>query len=148
MDWIKGLAAAPSSELNQTELVLPQQANHYGTLFGPEALALLGKTAYLTAARFSRQAVVMAAAKDIEFVAPIPIGALLHLQGRVVRQGRSSMTVSVRAALDSAPGTERAEVLQASFEMVAVDEHGRPCPLNPRMHQLEPVPAPLDAPIK
>lgn len=133
MDWIKALAATPLNELHRTELVLPQQANHYGTLFGPEALALLGRTAYLAAARFSQQPVVMAAARQVEFLAPAAIGSLLHLNARVVRQGRSSLTVDVRAALDGAPGTRPQEVLRASFEMVAVNEQGRPVPL--RTHE-------------
>lgn len=132
MDWIKALAATPSNELIRSELVLPLQANHYGTLFGPEALALLGRTAYLAAARFSGQAVVMAGARDIEFRAPVAVGALLHLHARVVRLGRSSMTVDVRAALDAAPGLAPTEALSASFAMVAVDADGRPCALAAR----------------
>lgn len=142
MDWIKALAATPLNQLTRTELVLPQQANHYGTLFGPQALALMGETAYLAAARFSRQAVVMAASRGIEFLAPVPVGALLHLHARVVRLGRSSMTVDVRAALDAAPGTRPQDVLRGSFEMVTVDAHGRPMPLEPRADA--PVPAALD----
>lgn len=138
MDWIKALAAAPLNELTRTELVLPQQANHYGTLFGPEALAMLGKTAYLAAARFSQQSVVMAASRGIEFLAPVAIGSLLHFHARVVRLGRSSMTVDVRAALDAAPGTRPQEVLRASFETVAVDANGRPVPLAPRDDALAP----------
>lgn len=142
MDWIKALAATPLNELIRTELVLPQQANHYGTLFGPEALSLLGKTAYLAAARFSRQSVVMAASRGIEFLQPVAIGSLLHFHARVVRLGRSSMTVDVRAALDGAPGTKPQEVLRATFEMVAVDAAGRPVPLEPRGDV--PVPAALN----
>ena len=57
---------------------------------------------------------------------------------RVVRLGRSSMTVDVRAALDAAPGTRPQEVLRASFEMVAVDANGRPVPLAPRDDALAP----------
>lgn len=132
MDWIKALAATPPNELTRTELVLPLQANHYGTLFGPEALALLGRTAYLAAARFSGQAVVMAAARNVDFTAPVAVGALLHLNARVVRLGRTSMTVNVRAALDAAPGVAPTEALSASFEMVAVDADGRPCALTAR----------------
>ena len=138
MDWIKTLASTPLNELHRTELVLPQQSNHYGTLFGPEALSMLGKTAYLAAARFSRQSVVMAASRGIEFLAPIAIGSLLHLHARVTRLGRSSMTVDVRAALDAAPGTKPQEVLRASFEMVSVNANGRPVPLEPRDDGLMP----------
>lgn len=128
-DWISALAAAPANELHTTELVLPAQANHYGTLFGPQALALLGKTAYLAAAGFAQQSVVMASAARVEFLAPVPVGSRLRLHARVSRVGHSSMTVDVRAAMDVAPGTQAREALRGSFEMVAVDEHGRPSPL-------------------
>ena len=138
MDWIKALTATPLNELTRSELVLPQHANHYGTLFGPEALSMLGKTAYLAAARFSRQSVVMAASRGIEFLQPIGVGSLLHFHARVVRLGRTSMTVDVRAALDAAPGTKPQDVLRASFEMVAVDAAGRPVPLEPRDDALVP----------
>jgi hypothetical protein len=41
MDWMQQI-----DELTLTERVLPEQANHYGTLFGPDGLALLGKAAF------------------------------------------------------------------------------------------------------
>lgn len=132
MDWIKALNATPLNELTRSELVLPQHANHYGTLFGPNALAMLGSTAYLAATRFSQQAVVMAASRSIEFLQPIGVGTLLHFHARVVRRGRSSMTVDVRAALDAAPGLKPQDALRGSFEMVAVDGAGRPVPLELR----------------
>lgn len=129
MDWLSRLAHTPDLELTLTELVLPQQANHYGTLFGPNALALLGKAAYLAAARATQQPVVMAGASQIDFLAPVPVGALLLVHARVSRFGHSSMTVDVQAALDAAPGTQAAEVLRGRFEMVTVDELGRPTAL-------------------
>jgi acyl-CoA thioesterase YciA len=138
MDWLSRLAATPDHELTLTELVLPQQANHYGTLFGPNALALLGKAAYLAAARATQHAVVMASTRQVDFLAPVPVGALLHLKARVTRVGRTSLTVEVRAALDAAPGTHATEVLHGSFEMVTVDELGRPTPLRAPA-QVEPV---------
>ena len=47
------------------------RSNHDGTLFGPNALALLGKAAFLVAARTTRQSVAMAAASQIDFLAPV-----------------------------------------------------------------------------
>ncbi len=139
MDWLSRLVTTSDHELTLTELVLPQQANHYGTLFGPNALALLGKAAYLAAARATQQPVVMASARQVDFLAPVPVGALLHLKARVTHVGRSSLTVEVRAALDAAPGTPATEVLHGSFEMVTVDELGRPTPLRtPTPAQSEP----------
>uniref|UniRef100_A0A9E7ZZ15 Acyl-CoA thioesterase n=1 Tax=Bosea sp. NBC_00436 TaxID=2969620 RepID=A0A9E7ZZ15_9HYPH len=42
------------------EMVFPEQANHYGTLFGGHALSLMGKAAFVAATRRARCAVVMA----------------------------------------------------------------------------------------
>ncbi len=145
MNWIQHLAAPrPASagherepelprldELTLTELVLPEQSNHYGTLFGPNALALLGKAAFLVATRYTRQSIVMAAAKGIDFVQPVPVGAVLKLHGRITRTGRCSLTARVIGCFDAAPGVVADEVLRGDFEMVAVDAQGRPTPLTP-----------------
>jgi acyl-CoA hydrolase len=129
-------AAAPL-EHQFTELVLPHDANHYGTLFGPNALALMGKAAFLAAARHTRQAVVMASATRVEFLKPVPVGALLHVHGRVTRVGTCSMSVRVRAHIDAAPG----DVMRGAFEMVAVDAQGRPCAVTVLQALDEPVTA-------
>ena len=121
----------PSSELELSELILPAQANHHGTLFGPNALALLGKAAFLVAARSMRQPVVMAAARQVDFLVPIPVGALVRVHARVTRVGQRSLTVQVLATFDTAPGTRAEEVLRGEFEMVTVDETGRPCAVRP-----------------
>ncbi len=126
---VEGALPVPRHELHLTELVLPRQANHYGTLFGPDAMALLGKAAFLVAARHSQQAVVMASATQIDFLQPVPVGTLLNVHARVVRVGRSAMTVRVSAAFDAAPGTRPEPVLRGDFEMVTVDALGRPCPV-------------------
>jgi len=41
------------------EMVFPEHANHYGTLFGGHALSLMGKAAFVAATRRARCAVVM-----------------------------------------------------------------------------------------
>lgn len=144
MKWIEHLSAklppdsleAPApklprlDELTLTELVLPEQANHYGTLFGPNALALLGKAAFLAATRYTRQSVVMAAANGIQFLCPVPVGAVLKLTARITRVGRSSLTAGVVGCFDAAPGTTPEEVLRGDFEMVAVGTSGRPTAIN------------------
>lgn len=132
LDWTRTLAALPPGELHRTELIVPALANHYGTLFAPEGLAMLGRVAYLTAAQHSVQPVVMASAGDIDFIVPVPVGALLHLHGRVTRIGASSLTVQVHAAIDENAGMSFREALRGSFELVAVDADGRPVRLKLR----------------
>ena len=47
-------------KISLTDVVFPDRANHYGTLFGGHALHLMGKAAFIAATRHARQHVVMA----------------------------------------------------------------------------------------
>lgn len=120
------LAASRQRETVFVEMVFPDQANHYGTLYGGNALSLLGKAAFVTATRFARCAVVMAASERVEFQVPVKLGQMLELTGRIARIGRSSMTVEVTGVAETLPGGARINALQGRFEMVAVDGEGRP----------------------
>jgi len=113
------------------EMVFPEQANHYGTLFGGNALNLMGKAAFVAATRRARRAVVMATSDKVEFHVPVKVGELVELSARVVRVGRASMTVEVSMMAEKLLSGERRLAVRGSFEMVAVDEAGRPTAFRP-----------------
>ncbi len=112
-----------------TEIILPDQANHYGTLFGGNGLSMMTRAAFVAASRHAKHKVVLAACREARFDAPVPVGSVLLLTATVVDVGRSSMQVRVEGACER-PGQElSAPVSQASFTMVAVDCDGRPIPV-------------------
>ena len=111
------------------ELVFPDQANHYGTLFCGAALSLMGKAAFVAATRRARRAVVMANSDKVQFHEPVRVGEIVELTARVERVGRSSMTVAVEVIAETLVTGRRRTAMRGSFEMVAVDEHGRPTPV-------------------
>lgn len=116
--------------------VFPAIANHYGTLFAGEALNLMARAAVLVAADHAGADAVMAGCDAIAFRAPIPVGQVLYLDARIIRTGRSSMTVKVVGQAGTLGKRERRAVLEGLFHMVAVDADGRPSPLS----KLEKVP--------
>lgn len=118
--------AEPACETRFVEMVFPGLSNHYGTLFGGDALKLMGKAAFVAAARHARCNVVMATSDKIEFHQPIPVGELIEIVARVEREGRSSMTVSVEMIRENLASGQRDVVTRGNFEMVAVNERGRP----------------------
>jgi acyl-CoA hydrolase len=129
MTHIADLSSAQPSRPRETvfvEMIFPDQANHYGTLYGGNALGLLGKAAFVTATRFARCAVVMAASEHVDFLVPVKLGQMLELTGRILRVGRSSMSVEVSGVAETLAGGERLPALRGRFEMVAVDGEGRP----------------------
>ena len=112
--------------LRTTEMVFPGTTNHYGTLFGGDALKLLGKAAFVTATRHARQVMVMAATNRIDFKAPIDGGDMVELVSRVKMIGRSSLAVEVQLWAERLLTGERRRSATAEFVMVAVDDAGRP----------------------
>jgi len=119
-------AADPAHETRFVEMVFPGLSNHYGTLFGGDALKLMGKAAFVAATRHARTNVVMATSDKIEFHQPVPVGNLIEIVASVTREGRSSMTVAVEMIRENLASGQRDVVTRGNFEMVAVNEHGRP----------------------
>lgn len=118
-----------NGETRFAEMVFPEQSNHYGTLFGGTALALMGKAAFIAASRCARCAVVMAASEKVEFHVPVRVGQMVELVAAVERRGNSSMTVVVDVVVETLLTGERQLAMRGRFEMVAVDAAGRPVPL-------------------
>ena len=119
----------PAGTVELKDVVFPDQANHYGTLFAGNGLQFMAKAAFLAGRSLAQRDVVMAGVTGIEFLSPIPVGHVLTLRAWVSRVGRSSMTVCV-TGLAETPGAPQEEVLKGVFEMVAVDAAGRPVPID------------------
>ncbi|MDM0114389.1 acyl-CoA thioesterase [Variovorax sp. J22R133] len=111
--------------IDVAEIVFPEHANHYGTLFGGNALLLMSKAAFLAARQYAKSDVVMARCSDAQFVSRVPVGSVLRLRAFVSRVGRSSMTVCVTGIAERL-GEEPGVALNGVFEMVAVDAQGKP----------------------
>ena len=112
------------------EMILPEHANHYGTLYGNKGLELMGKVAFVAASRHARRSVVMAAAEKVQFSLPVPVGSLLEFDAVVTRVGRTSMTVSVEATMEGLIDGKHQSAMTGDFQMVAVNERGRPTPIH------------------
>lgn len=117
------------TETRMVEMIFPDAANHYGTLFGGNALALMAKAAFIAATRHAGGSVVMARSERVDFTTPIRVGEILDLTARVIRTGRSAMTVEVLGLAQATTGATERQALSGRFEMVAVDAHGRPLPI-------------------
>ncbi|MGE7199431.1 acyl-CoA thioesterase [Brevundimonas naejangsanensis] len=122
----------PNEETRFAEMVFPDQANHYGALFAGAGLALLSKAAFVAASRRARGDVVMARSEATDFHTPVRVGELLDLSARVIRVGRSSLTVQVEGVAETLSTGARRPALSGRFEMVAVDADGRPVPIESR----------------
>lgn len=112
-------------------MVFPEQTNHYGTLFGGQALALMDKAAFIVASRYARRTVVTASSEKCDFHIPVKQGQLIELYSRIVSTGRTSMTVEVELYCEDLLTGDRQLGTRGRFVLVALDAHGRPTAVPP-----------------
>lgn len=115
--------------LRLAEMVFPGQTNHYGTLYGGDALRMMGKAAFIAATRHARAVMVMAASDRIDFTSPVREGEMVELVAAVRMTGRSSVRVEVQLHAENLLTGDRRHAATALFTMVSVDQAGRSKPL-------------------
>jgi len=116
------------------EIVFPGHANHRGILHGGPAMEWLAKAGFAAATRYARQSLVMAASKQIEFVAPAKVGEVVEIVARVTATGRKSLTVTTEMDAEAPETGERRRCTTASLVFVAIDEAGKSTPLRTALH--------------
>ncbi|MEY0289886.1 acyl-CoA thioesterase [Providencia rettgeri] len=112
-----------------SKVVFPTTTNHHSTLFGGTALAWMDEVSFITATRFSRKRLVTVSTEKINFTHPIPSGTIVELVGKVIRVGRTSLTVNVSIFLEDMYSEGREEVIHGQFNFVAIDDNGKPTQL-------------------
>ncbi|SDE79967.1 acyl-CoA hydrolase [Thermus arciformis] len=117
-------------EARTLELVFPEHTNPLGAAFGGFVLGLMDKVGSYAAARRAKKPVVTVAVGSVEFKVPIRTGDLLEVVARVVRVGRTSLTVEVEVYKERF-GEENGRVLatKGTLTYVAVNEKGEPVPV-------------------
>ncbi|MEE2828547.1 MAG: hotdog domain-containing protein [Myxococcota bacterium] len=112
--------APTESEVEMTQLVMPQDANNWGTAFGGKILAWIDIAAAIAAGRHAEGPVVTAAMDDVHFIRPINRGDVVCLKARVNYVGRTSMEVGVRVEGETWGGLTY-HALTAYVTFVAID---------------------------
>ncbi len=117
-------------------VMMPRDANAQGTIFGGVILSLIDMAAYVGARRLVIQAggavpvLVTVAINRVEFHQPVFVGDVVRCLVRLVKLGRTSITVLV--TVEAERGTATHQVTEAEVVYVGVDgESRRPKPLLP-----------------
>ncbi|WP_160714975.1 acyl-CoA thioesterase [Chitinophaga solisilvae] len=106
--------------------VFPDSVNHYDTLFGGTAMALMDEVAFITATRYSRQKMVTVSSDRIDFTKPIPAGTIIELVGMVSFVGNTSLKVKVEVFIEEMYSPTREKAITGEFTFVAIDHAKKP----------------------
>ncbi len=119
------------SLVEMTEIVLPEDTNPRGTIFGGRVLALVDKCAAVCAMRHARTEAVTASLDSVDFRNPVRLGDVLVLRGRMNAVFASSMEIEVEVHAEDPRSGRRTLTTRAFVTMVATDGAGRPMRVPP-----------------
>lgn len=129
----------PSWNLSIRTTLLPKETNHHGTIFGGVILSYIDVAGAIEAKRFCLQMVVTVAMKEVVFSEPVYVGDLVSFYTRIVKVGRSSITVEVKVVATREDfHKSRVQVTDAIVTYVAVNKDRQAEPIAQRQFDTDP----------
>jgi acyl-CoA hydrolase len=114
------------SALVSSHLMMPQDANIQGNVYGGTIMKLMDEIAGVVAARHCRKNVVTASVDTMSFLEPVYIGNLLIMKSAVNYVGRTSMEVGVRIEAEDLRSGTVVHTGSSYMTFVALDSAGKP----------------------
>lgn len=110
-------------------LIMPDQANPYGTAFGGAIVAWIDMVASMAAQKHCGKEVVTASIDSLNFREPIYVGDHVVLKASVNYAGRTSMEVGVRVTREDPYSSKEVVATTAHLTFVALDKNKKPTPV-------------------
>jgi acyl-CoA thioesterase YciA len=108
-------------------IMMPKDTNAYGTIFGGVILSYIDQAGAVEARRHGTQFLVTVAMREVVFHEPVHVGDLVSFYTRLVKIGRTSITISVEVFAQTSEGAgKRSRVTEAEVIYVNLDKNRRP----------------------
>lgn len=114
-----------------SEMMMPNQVNNLGHVFGGELLSMVDRAAAVAAMRHAGSPVVTVSIDRVDFKEPIYTGELVTCTARVNFVGRTSMEVGVHVEAENLLTGNKRHTNTCFLTFVAIDEKHRPCRVRP-----------------
>ncbi len=124
------MSAPPTTEPLIRIVAMPADTNPNGDIFGGWLMSLMDLGAGTVAMRVAKGRAVTAAMDGMQFHAPVSVGDEVSVYGSLVATGRTSMTIAVEAWRRLRNEDSAVKVTEAKFTFVAIDDAGRPRPID------------------
>ncbi len=107
-------------------VMMPQDANVAGNVFGGSILKMVDEVGYVASTRHCRANIVTASVDKMSFLSPVRVGDLVTLRANVNAVWHSSMEVGVRVEAEDLRTGEKRHTGSSYLTVVALDKDGRP----------------------
>jgi len=107
-------------------IAMPSDTNPSGDIFGGWLLAQMDLAAGNMAGQIARGRCATVAIEGIHFVRPVHVGDEVTVYAKLVKLGRSSITMDIQAWARARDDSHAENVITATFIFVAIGEDGKP----------------------
>lgn len=121
--------ATPQGELVIRTIAMPANTNSNGDMFGGWMVSQMDLGGAILARNTARSRITTVAIDAMEFHHPVRVGDIVSCHATLLKTGRTSMRVAVEAWAQRHKGGEHVRVTQGTFTYVAIDDAGRPQPV-------------------
>jgi acyl-CoA thioesterase YciA len=121
--------AEPRGELCTRTLAMPADTNANGDIFGGWLLSQMDIAGGVAASKIAKTRTVTVSIEAMNFRKPVYVGDLVSVHASLVRVGRTSMTIHLEAWVVRRKEVKQILVTDGNFTYVAIDEQGRPQPI-------------------
>jgi acyl-CoA thioesterase YciA len=124
------LVEKPKGELVIRTIAMPADTNPTGDIFGGWVMSQMDLGSAILAGKTAKARVVTVAMEGLSFLQPVGVGDTVTCYAWVEKIGRSSMKIPVEVWVERfRQHTDPVLVTRGVFVYVAVDETGRPIPV-------------------
>ena len=120
----------PVGELVIQTVAMPADANAYGDIFGGWLVSQMDVGAAVMAHQRAHCRVTTVAIDKLVFMKPVYVGDLVCCYADTLKTGHSSITIQLQVFVSRMRIGAHEKVAEGTFTFVAIDEAGRPKPIN------------------
>lgn len=119
----------PTGEIVIRTIAMPADTNEHGDIFGGWLMSQMDLGGAVLARNYAKKRVVTVAAQEMAFVAPVAVGDTVTCYARILKTGRTSITIDIEAWVQCFRTGEHRRVTEGVFTYVAINDDGRPTAL-------------------
>ena len=111
-------------------MMMPRDANVYGTIFGGIILSYIDQAGFVEAKRHGIHRWVTASIERVDFTKPVYVGDVVRFMTRTLKTGRSSVLIEVIVEAERFNTHDRVVVTTANITMISVNKEGKSIPFD------------------
>ena len=115
----------PSGTLTLQTITMPADTNPFGDIFGGWVMAQMDIAGAIHANEVAQGRVTTVAAGSMQFMRPVPVGAIISCYTSTLHIGNTSIRVKVEVWVKDFMTHQLTQVTQGELVYVALDEQGR-----------------------